>query len=138
MCCNVHKFHEKNRKNIWVSWKGKRKKILTYSIQTWLSEFNSTSPSYLKNSHGLQAITSLHPVHGNERKPTYQPLWEVRPYILRTRVRCDLNNTTRAARRERIDLTPLRAFKARELRTHFAPIITALESVKKFLNNSVE
>lgn len=32
-------------------------------------------------------------------------------------------------RRERIDLTPLRAFKARELRTHFAPIIAAVESV---------
>lgn len=35
----------------------------------------------------------------------------------------------RLARRERIDLTPLRAFKARELRTHFAPIITVMESV---------
>lgn len=42
---------------------------------------------------------------------------------------CGATRIIRLARRERIDFTPLRAFKARELRTHFAPIITAMESV---------
>jgi len=70
-------------------------------------------------------LTSFHPVRGNDISPPISLSFAHAHYAHA----CGATWIIWLARRERIDLTSLRAFKARELRTHFVPIITAVESV---------